>query len=380
MSFSELDAKFMQTALELAWQGRFSTSPNPRVGCVITHGEQIVGQGFHVCAGQPHAEIHALHQAGYLAKAATAYVTLEPCSHTGRTGPCAQALIDAHIKRVVVAMSDPNPLVKGNGLQMLQKAGIQVDSGLFAQQARELNSGFLSRQERNKPYIRLKIAASLDSKTALSNGLSQWITGEVARDDVQTLRAESCAILTGVNTILADDPLLNVRRFSTLRQPLRIILDSRLRLTPEYQVIQDTKSPTLIITTVTDSAKKAIFASYPHVSILTVPANLRGQIDLQKLWAILAKRDIGSILVEAGSILNSALLTADAVDEIIYYQAPKILGANARNAIEISENPNALTEQKWQTVDVKVLGQDCRWLLRHRESAEWLVGKAASDA
>ena len=226
----------------------------------------------------------------------------------------------------------------------------------------------------------MKIAASLDSKTALSNGLSQWITGEAARDDVQTLRAESCAILTGVNTILADDPLLNVRRFSTLRQPLRIILDSRLRLTPEYQVIQDTKSPTLIITTVTDSAKKAIFASYPHVSILTVPANLRGQIDLQKLWAILAKRDIGSILVEAGSILNSALLTADAVDEIIYYQAPKILGANARNAIEISENPNALTEQKWQTVDVKVLGQDCRWLLRHRESAEWLVGKAASDA
>lgn len=380
MSFSELDTKFMQTALELAWQGRFSTSPNPRVGCVITYGEQIIGQGFHVCAGQPHAEIHALRQAGNWAKAATAYVTLEPCSHTGRTGPCAQALIDAQIKRVVVAMSDPNPLVKGNGLNMLRKAGIQVDSGLFTQQARELNSGFLSRQERHKPYIRLKIAASLDSKTALSNGLSQWITGEEARNDVQTLRAESCAILTGINTILADDPLLNVRRFSTLRQPLRIILDSHLRLTPEYQVIQDTNSPTLVITTIDDSAKKAIFASYSHVSVLTVPANQRGQINLQELWPILAQLDIGSILVEAGSILNSALLTANAVDEIIYYQAPKILGATARNAIELTENPQALTKPEWQTVDVKIFGQDCRWLLRHRESAEWLVGKADSES
>ncbi|NUE67288.1 bifunctional diaminohydroxyphosphoribosylaminopyrimidine deaminase/5-amino-6-(5-phosphoribosylamino)uracil reductase RibD [Snodgrassella sp. ESL0253] len=374
MSFSELDKKFMQTALELAWQGRFSTSPNPRVGCVITRGEQIVGEGFHVRAGQAHAEVHALRQAGQLAQDATAYVTLEPCSHTGRTGPCAQALIDAHIKRVVVAMSDPNPLVKGNGLSILQQAGIQVDCGLYTQQARELNPGFLSRLERHRPYIRLKIAASLDSKTALSNGLSQWITGEAARNDVQTLRAESCAVLTGINTILADNPQLNVRRFSALRQPLRIILDSKLRITPAYQVIHDVNSPTLIVTTVNDSVKKAVFDPYPHVSILTVPTNQHGQIDLQKLWPALAQRDIGLILVEAGSILNSALLAADAVDEIIYYQAPKILGAAARNAIELAENPQALIDSEWQTVAVEVLDQDCRWSLRHQQSTAWLTG------
>ncbi|PIT49440.1 bifunctional diaminohydroxyphosphoribosylaminopyrimidine deaminase/5-amino-6-(5-phosphoribosylamino)uracil reductase RibD [Snodgrassella alvi] len=374
MSFSELDKKFMQTALELAWQGRFSTSPNPRVGCVITRGEQIVGEGFHVRAGQPHAEVHALRQAGQLAQDATAYVTLEPCSHTGRTGPCAQALIDAHIKRVVVAMSDPNPLVKGNGLSMLQQSGIQVESGLYTRQARALNPGFLSRLERYRPYIRLKIAASLDSKTALSNGLSQWITGEAARNDVQTLRAESCAVLTGINTILADNPQLNVRRFSALRQPLRIILDSKLRITPAYQVIHDINSPTLIVTTITDTAKKAVFSPYPHVSILTVPANQDGQINLQELWPALAQRDIGLILVEAGSILNSALLAANAVDEIIYYQAPKILGATARNAIELPENPQALTDSEWQTVAVDVMDQDCRWLLRHQQSATWLTG------
>jgi diaminohydroxyphosphoribosylaminopyrimidine deaminase / 5-amino-6-(5-phosphoribosylamino)uracil reductase len=374
MSFSELDKKFMQTALELAWQGRFSTSPNPRVGCVITRGEQVVGEGFHVRAGQPHAEVHALRQAGQLAQDATAYVTLEPCSHTGRTGPCAQALIDAHIKRVVVAMSDPNPLVKGNGLSMLQQSGIQVESGLYTRQARALNPGFLSRLERHRPYIRLKIAASLDSKTALSNGLSQWITGEAARNDVQTLRAESCAVLTGINTILADNPQLNVRRFSALRQPLRIILDSKLRITPAYQVIHDINSPTLIVTTITDTAKKAVFSPYPHVSILTVPANQDGQINLQELWPALAQRDIGLILVEAGSILNSALLAANAVDEIIYYQAPKILGATARNAIELPENPQALTDSEWQTVAVDVMDQDCRWLLRHQQSATWLTG------
>jgi diaminohydroxyphosphoribosylaminopyrimidine deaminase / 5-amino-6-(5-phosphoribosylamino)uracil reductase len=245
---------------------------------------------------------------------------------------------------------------------------------LYTRQARALNPGFLSRLERHRPYIRLKIAASLDSKTALSNGLSQWITGEAARNDVQTLRAESCAVLTGINTIRADNPQLNVRRFSALRQPLRIILDSKLRITPAYQVIHDINSPTLIVTTITDTAKKAVFSPYPHVSILTVPANQDGQINLQELWPALAQRDIGLILVEAGSILNSALLAANAVDEIIYYQAPKILGATARNAIELPENPQALTDSEWQTVAVDVMDQDCRWLLRHQQSATWLTG------
>ena len=374
MSAAMLDEKFMQIALDLAWMGRFSTSPNPRVGCVITQGEQIVGQGFHVCTGDAHAEVHALRQAGRFAHGATAYVTLEPCSHTGKTGPCAQALIDAGISRVVMAMSDPNPQVQGKGRAMLQKAGIEVCSGLYAQQAREINLGFLSRIERHRPYIRLKVAATLDGKTALSNGASKWITGAAARDEVQTLRAESCAVLTGINTVLADNPQLNVRRFPTIRQPLRIILDSQLQLTADYQVIGDANSPTLIITTVADEEKKAAFASFPHVSVLTIPANQDGRIDIDQLWSILAERQIGMILVEAGSILNSTLLEAGVVDEIIYYQAPKFLGQTARSAFTLPENPAALNENVWQTIDLAQVGTDCRWQLRHQQSAIWAKG------
>lgn len=374
MYFSTLDEKFMQIALDLAWQGRFSTSPNPRVGCVIAQGEQIVGQGFHVYTGEPHAERHALNQAGHFAAGATAYVTLEPCSHTGRTGPCAQALIDAGISRVVMAMTDPNPLVQGKGRAMLQRAGIEVSSGLLAQQARMLNVGFLSRIERQRPYIRLKVAASLDSKTALSNGDSKWITGEAARDDVQTLRAESCAILTGINTVLADNPLLNVRRFNTIRQPIRIILDSRLRLTVNHHVISDSNSPTLIITTVQDTEKKAVFTPYDHVSIITVPADQHGRIDLNQLWPALAQRQIGMILVEAGLTLNSALLNSKVVDEIIYYQAPKFLGQPAKNAFSLAEDPQALHKSEWNTMALDLVGTDCRWQLQHTETLLWANG------
>ena len=227
--FSDTDRDMMRRALTLAAEGRFSTSPNPRVGCIIAHGGQIVGQGFHLKAGGPHAEVHALRQAGESARGATAYVTLEPCSHYGRTPPCAEALIQAGVSRVVAAIADPNPQVAGKGLAMLSAAGIRTESGLLETEARELNRGFLSRIERGRPFVRLKCAASLDGKTALSDGLSQWITGEAARHDVQILRAESCAVLTGIGTVLADDPQLNVRAFPTLRQPLRIVLDSRLR-------------------------------------------------------------------------------------------------------------------------------------------------------
>lgn len=374
MYFSTLDEKFMQIALDLAWQGRFSTSPNPRVGCVIAQGEQIVGQGFHVYTGEPHAERHALNQAGHFAAGATAYVTLEPCSHTGRTAPCAQALIDAGISRVVMAMTDPNPLVQGKGRAMLQRAGIEVSSGLLAQQARMLNVGFLSRIERQRPYIRLKVAASLDSKTALSNGDSKWITGEAARDDVQTLRAESCAILTGINTVLADNPHLNVRRFNTIRQPIRIILDSRLRLTVNHHVISDSNSPTLIITTVQDTEKKAAFTPYDHVSIITVPADQHGRINLNQLWPALAQRQIGMILVEAGLTLNTALLNSKVVDEIIYYQAPKFLGQPAKNAFSLAENAQALHESEWNTKALDLVGTDCRWQLQHTETSLWANG------
>lgn len=357
------DHSMMQAALDLAWQGRFSTSPNPRVGCVIAHGSQVVGQGFHVQAGHAHAEIHALSQAGSLAQGATAYVTLEPCSHTGRTGPCALALINAGIRRVVVAIKDPNPLVAGQGMAMLRAAGVEVDCGLMAEQARAQNRGFLSRIERQRPFIRLKIATSLDGKSALANGQSQWITGSEARTDVHIMRAESCAILTGIGTVLADNPSLNVRHIDTIRQPLRIVLDSHGRIPSHCQLMQEDGSPTLVVTTCAASER---FDKYPppsHVSILNIQSEAQGRIDLQALWPKLAKLGIGELMIEAGSTLSSACLQHDWVDEMVVYQAPKILGQPGQNAFNLAENPQALSHHDWHTQSIRLVGDDIKWVL-----------------
>ncbi|MDO4641796.1 MAG: bifunctional diaminohydroxyphosphoribosylaminopyrimidine deaminase/5-amino-6-(5-phosphoribosylamino)uracil reductase RibD [Neisseria sp.] len=361
--FTETDIRLMQTALNLARQGRFSTSPNPRVGCVIAQGEQIVGQGFHIRAGGPHAEVHALNQAGALAQNATAYVTLEPCSHHGRTPPCAEALIRAKVKRVVAAMTDPNPLVAGQGLALLKNAGITVESGLLTQEAREINRGFLSRIERGRPFIRLKCAASLDGKTALSNGQSQWITGEDARADVQILRAESCAILTGIGTVLADNPRLNVRAFPTLRQPTRIVLDSKLQTPISHHLIQDGGSSTLIATLVKDTALHAPYLAYPHVSVVCL-SEKNGRIDLPELMHILAGKGIGEVLVEAGAQLNAALLENNLVDEIILYQSAKILGQSNRGLFALPENPAALNNPPaFHPVAANLLKNDIKIIL-----------------
>ena len=360
-TFSATDTRLMQTALDLAWQGRFSTSPNPRVGCVIAHGGQIVGQGFHLRAGEPHAEVHALRQAGAHAHGATAYVTLEPCSHTGRTGPCAQALINAGICRVVAAMQDPNPLVGGQGFAMLRAAGIEVQSGLLETAARALNRGFLSRIERGRPFVRLKVAASLDGKTALSDGRSQWITGAEARHDVQILRAESCAVLTGIGTILADDPQLNVRAFAALRQPARIVLDSHARTPLGSRIIQDSGSATVLVHASNTTPKHT--ALPPHVSRLSTPADENGRIHLPALLPLLAQQGYGEILVEAGGTLNSAFLEQDWVDEIVLYQAPKILGHTGQSAFRLPENPQALNEAGWHSHSISPLGNDIKWVL-----------------
>ncbi|EGV35053.1 bifunctional diaminohydroxyphosphoribosylaminopyrimidine deaminase/5-amino-6-(5-phosphoribosylamino)uracil reductase RibD [Neisseria weaveri] len=367
--FDRNDILMMENALSLARQGRFSTSPNPRVGCVIARGSQIVGQGFHIQAGGPHAEVHALRQAGGLAEGATAYVTLEPCSHYGRTPPCAEALVHSGVKRVVAAMTDPNPLVSGKGLAMLEAAGIQTESGLLEQQARELNRGFLSRIERNRPFVRLKCAASMDGKTALSDGLSQWITGEEARLDVQTLRAESCAVITGIGTVLADNPKLNVRAFPTLRQPARIIVDSRLR-TPEHcHLIQDNTSPTIIATANPEEGRLKKFARYNHVDIIQTNAH-NGQVDLSDLLRLLAERGFGEVMVEAGAGLAGAFLYQDLADEIVLYQAPKILGNNARGLFALPENPQTLLQPpQWQTHSLETVGSDIKWTLR-RQAAD----------
>ncbi|WP_368492201.1 bifunctional diaminohydroxyphosphoribosylaminopyrimidine deaminase/5-amino-6-(5-phosphoribosylamino)uracil reductase RibD [Neisseria sp.] len=360
--FSELDTQMMRIALSLARQGLYSTSPNPRVGCVIARGSQIVGQGFHLKAGEPHAEVHALRQAGRFAEGATAYVTLEPCSHHGRTPPCALALIEAGIQRVVCAMRDPNPLVAGKGFALLENAGIGVAYGLLENEARTLNRGFLSRIERERPFFRLKCAASLDGKTALSDGSSKWITGPEARADVQKLRSESCAVLTGIGTILTDDPLLNVRDFPTLRQPARIILDSRLRTPLHSRIIQDKQSPTLIITLNANEADHAPFLKFPHVRIMaTKPAHSDGGIDLHELSSLLAVQGYGEVLIEAGAKINSSFIRANLVDEIILYQSPKILGAAARNLFTLPENHETLLQKApWSPTHCSIMGNDLK--------------------
>ncbi len=361
--FSTLDTRMMQAALNLAREGRYSTSPNPRVGCVIAQGAQIVGQGFHLRAGEPHAEVHALRQAASAARGATAYVTLEPCSHYGRTPPCAQALIDAGVSRVVAAITDPNPLVAGKGLAMLQAAGIETASGLLAEEAREINRGFLSRIERGRPFVRLKCAASLDGKTALSDGRSQWITAESARRDVQELRAESCAVITGSGTVLADNPQLNVRTFPTLRQPVRVLVDSRLQIDESARLIQDSGSPTWIATLQTDSEKARRLATYPHVRLIR-PSEKAGKIDLADLLRLLAAEGLGEVMVEAGAGLAAAFLAEDLADEIVLYQAPKILGEPGRPLFQLPENPAALEQSAWQTRQVDILATDIKWTLR----------------
>ena len=366
--FSFADRSMMLQALELANLGRFSTSPNPRVGCVITQGSQIVGQGFHVKAGEPHAEVHALRQAGEMAKGATAFVTLEPCSHYGRTPPCAEALVQAGVSRVVAAMRDPNPLVAGKGLALLEAAGIKAECGLFEDEARELNRGFLSRIERRRPFVRLKCAVSLDGKTALSDGNSFWITDGEARADVQTFRAESCAVLTGIGTVLADNPLLNVRAFPTLRQPARIVLDSRLRLPLYSHLVTDGQSPTYIATLERDEGKLRPYREHAHIRILMPSETADGKIDLHHLIRLLADEGFGEIMVEAGSELTSAFLAEDLADEIVLYRSPKILGSG-KDLFSLPENRAALSAPPlWTPVSTEILGHDIKTVFRKNDN------------
>ena len=366
--FSSTDVSMMQKALDLADLGRFSTSPNPRVGCVIAHGSQIVGQGFHVKAGELHAEVHALRQAGEMAQGATAFVTLEPCSHYGRTPPCAEALLRSGVTRVVAAMRDPNPLVAGKGLALLEVAGIKTECGLLENKARELNRGFLSRIERRRPFVRLKCAVSLDGKTALSDGSSFWITGKEARADVQVLRAESCAVLTGIGTVLADNPQLNVRNFPTLRQPARIVLDSRLRLPPYSHLVTDGQSPTYIATLERDEDKLRPYREHAHIRILMPSETADGKIDLHHLMHLLADEGFGEIMVEAGSELTSAFLAEDLADEIVLYRSPKILGSG-KDLFSLPENRAALSAPPlWTPVSTEILGHDIKTVFRKNDN------------
>lgn len=360
--FSAFDHAMMARALQLAQNGLYSTMPNPRVGCVITRGESILGEGFTQPAGQDHAEVQALkacRAAGADTTGATAYVTLEPCSHYGRTPPCANALLEAGIKRVVAAMVDPNPLVAGNGLQLLAQQGLETSSGLMADTARELNIGFVSRMERGRPWLRLKLAASLDGKTALLNGESKWITGPQARTDVHRWRARSCAMLTGSGTVLADDPELTVRLIESPRQPQRIVIDSRLQVPPSAKIIAP---GTLLLCGELDPAKVAALQDR-GAEVLALPS-AEGRVDLPALLALLGQRGLNEVMVEAGAGLAGALLQQGLVDELLLYQAPVLLGDKARGLVEWQALTSMTQRQPLQLRDLRQIGADIRMTLR----------------
>lgn len=356
MQFSADDHLHMTRALRLAEQGLYTTMPNPRVGCVIVKDGKIVGEGAHLKAGEPHAEVHALRQAGDAALGATVYVTLEPCSHTGRTPPCANALVEAGVAKVIVAMQDPNPQVAGSGLALLKSHHIEVANGLMEAQARELNPGFIARMTRQVPFVRSKIAASLDGKTALKNGLSQWITSEPARLDVQQWRARACAILTGAGTVLADDPSMTVREIEIKRQPLKIIVDSQLSISPEAKILQNGNA--LIAFASTNPEKEAqLFTA--GAELLCIP-NAQGKVCLKTLLSHLASREINEVLCEGGEGLNGALLAQGLVDELLIYYAPRLMGSAAKSMFAIPEFRHMNQAINLDVIDIRKIGVDIR--------------------
>jgi len=360
MSFSAVDHGMMARALQLAERGLWTTSPNPRVGCVLLRDGEIVGEGWHEKAGEPHAEVHALRAAGDQARGATAYVTLEPCSHHGRTPPCAEALIAAGVSRVVVAMSDPNPLVAGQGMAMLGAAGIETACGLMESEARELNIGFVSRMTRGRPWLRLKVAASLDGKTALNNGVSQWITGPQARQDGHRWRARACAILTGIGTVRDDDPQLNVRAVQTSRQPLRVVVDSKLETPLTARILQG--GPVLVAAAV-DDEKRANLLRAAGAEVVVLP-NAAGKVELKDLLEELGRRGINEVHAEAGFKLNGSLLREGLVDELLLYLAPCLIGHEASGMFNLPELTTLDDKLRLKIRDLRQVGADIRVLAR----------------
>lgn len=348
----------MSHALRLAEKGLYSTTPNPRVGCVITKNEQIVGSGWHERAGHPHAEINALRVAALAARGATAYITLEPCAHHGRTPPCTDALIKAGIAKVIIAMEDPNPIVSGRGCAALQHAGIEVQTGLLQTDAQALNIGFVNRMIHQKPWIRVKTAASLDGKTALNNGISQWITGKAARRDGHHWRARSCAILTGIGTIKSDNPQLTVRHVETSRQPKKIIVDSHLDISLDAKLLQSEEE--IFIFTANDGAlKKKTVLSKMGIQVIVLP-DADGRVDLKGMMIMLANLGMNEVLVEAGCGLNGALVNAGLVDELIIFLAPHLLGVSAQGMFKLPELVSLEQKRLLRISDLRMIGQDIR--------------------
>ena len=353
----------MTRALKLAARGLYTTAPNPRVGCVLVKGGHVIGEGWHERAGGPHAEVLALAAAREPVHGATAYVTLEPCAHHGRTPPCANALVEARVARVVAAMEDPNPLVSGQGFAILKAAGVEVASGLLQAEAEEVNIGFASRMRRGRPWVRMKIAASLDGRTALSNGQSRWITGEAARRDGHRWRARACAVLTGIGTVKEDNPQLTVRGVRTPRQPLRIVVDSRLETPLGAKVLG---AGTLIAAASRDEARTQ--ALQERGAQVTICPNAAGKVDLAELMRELGRRELNEIHVEAGYKLNGSLLAAGLVDELLIYFGPHILGDAARGMFHLPALEDLAGRHSFEVREVRRIGEDVRIIARRTET------------
>lgn len=368
--FSENDLVYMSRAIELAKLGRFTTTPNPNVGCVIVKDGQIVGEGYHIKAGEPHAEVYALRQASIQAKGATAYVTLEPCSHFGRTPPCANALVEAGLSRVVVAMQDPNPQVSGQGIDRLRQAGITVDVGLLADEAKAINRAFLKRITTGMPYVQLKLAVSLDGKIAMASGESQWITASTARQDVQLFRAQASAILSSRMTVQTDNASLTVRHhelpaevqamypMDNLRQPIRIIIDSQNRLIGQENIFKQAGETWIV-------RKNTTPLNQPNCRLL-IESSSQSHINLSELFKQLAKEHINSIWVETGSHLAGALIEQDLVDELIIYYAPKLLGHHALDMCILPNLQQLSLAPEFVFHSVEMIGSDLRCILHKK--------------
>jgi diaminohydroxyphosphoribosylaminopyrimidine deaminase/5-amino-6-(5-phosphoribosylamino)uracil reductase len=362
-NYSNQDHAFMARAIALTERGRNTATPNPSVGCVIVKDGKVVGEGWHEKAGEAHAEVRALAAAGANAQGATIYVSLEPCAHQGRTPPCADALIEAKVARVVAALEDPNPLVHGSGATRLRDAGIRVEFGLMASAAEEAHRGFLSRMRRGKPWMRMKIAASLDGRTALANGESRWITGEPARRDVHALRAAACAILTGIGTVQRDDPDLTVRYVSATRQPRRVLIDNRLEVLPTARIFKG--DPPLIFTVSRDAKRrKALEALGAEVVEAPMDRFAVGKTDLAAVVRELAARGFNDVMVETGAKLNGSLLAAGQIDEIVLYVSPKILGDKALGLFDLPEMTRLEQAIVPRITDVRTVGEDLRIVSR----------------
>ena len=365
--FSLQDHQFMQRAIYLAKRGHYTTSPNPRVGCVIVLNGEVVGEGFHEISGQGHAEVHALKQAGAKAKGATAYVTLEPCSHFGLTPPCAEALIKAQVGHVIAAMVDPNPQVSGRGLERLKSAGITTEFGLLEQDARDLNPGFIRLMTTKLPYVRCKLAASLDGKTAMASGESQWITSDHAREDVQRLRAQSCGVICGADSVIFDDAKMTVRwsalgelknsyEEAKVRQPIRIVIDSKNRLTPDLAIFKTASKIILIRASIENEQ------TWPHFveQVVISKAKDSDQISLKHLLIYLAQQGLNDILIESGAKLAGAFMSENLVDELILYQAPKLIGSEGKSLVDIPAILQLSEAKDLNITDISMVGKDIR--------------------